>query len=463
MAAIDDVVNHIMRLEYVNLPASTVEVVKKTVLDTLGVLIAGSSAPGCAELVKLVKTWGGRGEASLLIYGGKVPAHHAALVNSTVARARDLGDVHPIGGHLSESTVPAAFVFAEYAKAFKGKPMDGKSFIMGNALCSDLTTRLRAAGKEVGIRRHRAETLAPISVAAMGAKLFGFDEAKLRHAMGLGYTRCCGNAQSHIDGALATRLWQGLSAEGGVFAVMLADAGFTGARDIFEGEYGLYPLYMQGEFDAKELTGELGKRFEVNNVGVKLYPSCLGTHGAIDGALSLAKERDIKPEDVEKVTVATNNFGYQLCGFGKNKVAPRNVVDAQFSYYYTVATALTKRKVFIDDFTEEAIKNEKVLALAQKVEVVVDEEKDKFVDLTIPVDIRIEMRNGEKYEKDVVYVKGHPSNPLSFEECAQKLRDCARFSVTPIPGTHIESIIDLVKRLETLPDVIEVIKPLLGP
>jgi 2-methylcitrate dehydratase PrpD len=209
------------------------------------------------------------------------------------------------------------------------------------------------------------------------------------------------------------------------------------------------------------LLDELGKRFEVENVAVKLYPSCLATHGAIYGALELSREHVINPADVEKVIVTTSKFAHALCGLGDDKVAPQAIADAQFSYYYTVANALLKGKVFLDDFTEEAIRDKAVLALARKVEVVVDEEKDKCPGLVIPVDIEIRMKDGNDYQRSVVYVKGHPSNPLSLEECAQKLRDCAHFSLKPVPEERVEHVIELVKRLETLPDATEVISPLL--
>ena len=134
--------------------------------------------------------------------------------------------------------------------------------------------------------------------------------------------------------------------------------------------------------------------------------------------------------------------------------------DAQFSFYYTVATALTKGKVFIDDFTEGAINNPQVLAMARKVKVVVDKEKDKLGLAVCPTDIDIETKDGRHYQKHVELVKGHPKNPMSWEEVVQKLKNCARFSAKPFSGHNIEKISQLVKDLDELNDVTAILEHL---
>ncbi len=117
MDLIETVIGHVMTAEYRNLDAPTVDAVKAVVVDTMGAAVAGSSADGVPALVGLVRDWGGKGEASLLVDGRRVPAFHAALVNCCMARAWDIDEVHEGGGgHLSASVVPTAFILAQYAQ-----------------------------------------------------------------------------------------------------------------------------------------------------------------------------------------------------------------------------------------------------------------------------------------------------------------------------------------------------------
>lgn len=455
MALINDLASHILRLRFSDLPESVIEVTKRSVLDTVAVTIAGSSADQIEPLVKLAKEWGGREECTIPIYGGKVPAPTAALVNATMTRARDLGDIHELrGGHISEAIIPSAFIISEYSRMFKGKVINGEDFILAVALGSDLLCRIRfAAGKAAIDGAWLADTIAPIAVAAMGGKMLRFDETKLLYAMGIAYAQCSCNSQAYVEACHTVSLQEGFAAKAGVLGMVLADRGFSGAKDILEGEYSLYRSYMRGEFIPDEITNDLGKRFEGANVSIKPYPCCKFTHAAIYGTLQLAREHDLKPNNIERVTISTDSRAYQFCGYGDRKVLPQTVPDAQFSFYYTVATALVKGKVFIDDFTAESIKNREVLTMAQRVKVFVDPKKDKAQEIICPTDIEIETKEGKRYKKTLQFVKGHPANPMNMDDVVQKLVDCSRFAAKPLPSENIAKISQMVKNLSTLDDV----------
>ncbi|MFC2004488.1 MmgE/PrpD family protein [Chloroflexota bacterium] len=418
-------------------------------------------------LVNLVKEWGGKEESSIIVYGGKVPAPDAALANCTMARALDFDDVRlataepprRAGGHLSATTVPGSFVLAEYS----GKPVNGKSFILANALGSDLHCRLRQAASSEFFEGW-TETTAPFGIVATGGKLLGFDEETMLNGMGVAYSQCSFNAQAYLDGALAVRLQQGLGARAGVLAVALAERGFTGARNVLQGKYGFYNMFARGKWEQADLLDELGERFEVDNISVKAYPCCAGTHSSIYGVLEIVKEHDIKSQEIDEITVNTTSYGYNLLAYseeGDTKHNPRTIVDAQFSIPYTVATAAVKRKVFLDDFSQEAIKNPDVLQIAQKVKVIADPELDKLVAANKgepPVRIAMKTKDGACYTREVQYVKGHPKNAMTMAECIQKFKDCTRFSTKPLPQKNINTVIQMTEALEEIDDVTEIVK-----
>src|SRR5262249_62397822 len=105
------------------------------------------------------------------------------------------------GGHGGGCMVPAALALAETAPA----PVSGRELLLGIALGVDMLCRLRmGAGKSKAIG-WMAETMAPMSVAAMGSRLLGLGEERILDAIGLAYASCSGNVQPTVEGAWS--LW----------------------------------------------------------------------------------------------------------------------------------------------------------------------------------------------------------------------------------------------------------------
>jgi 2-methylcitrate dehydratase PrpD len=416
-------------------------------------------------LVKLVKEWGGAKENTLLIFGGEVPVLSAALVNCTMARALDLDDIHyDGGGHIGATIVPSALILAEYGKMTRDKVINGKEFITALTIGLDLNCRLRQAGGKVAkLSGWDSATFAPIAVAAMGARMLGLDKNKTANAMGIAFAQCSYTIQSSVEGVSTLKLGHGFASKAGILSVMLADRGFTGPKDMFQGTYGLYPVYMQGEFIQEALVGQLGKRFEGSTVSIKPYPSCTLTHSPIYGTLQLANEHKIATQDIEKVNIFTNQKAYNLCGLewkqSPPKIAPE---DGQFSLYYTVATALVKRKLFIEDFTEEAFRNSQVLEMMSKIHVFVEKEKDKLGTPLAPVDVEIYTRDGKCFRKTAGPVIGSPQNPMTIADVIQKFRNCVPFSARSLHSSNVESVIQMIQVLEKLNDVVEITKCLVA-
>jgi 2-methylcitrate dehydratase PrpD len=459
MSVQGELLSYIVNMRYEGLSASVVEATKKSVLDTLAVLIAGSTEEYIAKLVKLAEGWGGREECTIGVYGGKVPAPTAALVNCSMARARDLDEVHyGGGGHLGATLVPSALVIAEYSKLFKGQAVSGRTLILAYAIAADLLCRIPKSYKPGTFRDTGwcSETLAPLAVAALGGKLLGFGEAQLCDAMGLAYARMCGNAQVYREGAHTGMLQNGFAGEGGVLATVLADQGFEGPREILEGSFGLFPLYLKGEHSPDLFLAELGKRFEGANVSVKLYPVYGGCQGAVYACLELVQKHDITAGDVGLLTISTSTHMKE--GFGtESKRIPKNIPDAQFSLYYGPAVSLLKRKVWLDDFTEEAIRRADVLEMAQRIRVVADPEKDVLNVLIPPTDMEIETKDGKRYTMHVETMPGHPQNPLPWAGLAEKLKECEHWSARPVSEGKIGQLCHMAEHLERLDDVTEMI------
>ena len=438
----ENLVSHLVSASWGDLSAEVVEGTKKNILDTVGCIIAGSSAAACDVVVGLAKEWGGKPESSVLIYGGKVPAPLAALANATMARARDMGNTHMRANvHPSEYVIPPALAMAERLAS------SGKEFLLAVALGEDICCRIGSTLKKIAGVSGRYNMFRIFGPTAAAARLAGLDPEKSLMAMGLAYMQAGGDMQAYKDGALSVRVQQGLVGDAALKSVFLAERGVTGSRNILQGPFGYYNAY-EPEHDLAPLTRDLGRVYEGIRSAFKPYPACACTHASISAALDLVRQHNILPDEVEGVEIAIDTQSFNLVAQPRQlKVEPRAIVDAQFSVMFTVARAILNRDVFIADFTEQTIRDERTLALARKVAVTRDEQMDGRAGY--PAAVRIRTRRGD-FSQRVDFVKGSLENPMSMDDIIAKFRKCIPFSARPIPQRTTERIIEAVVSLDQL-------------
>jgi 2-methylcitrate dehydratase PrpD len=439
--------------KYENLSSKTVEATKKEILDLLGVALGGISQPGATHVCALIKEWGGKEESSLIGSTQKVPAPNAAQANATMAHALDFDDVHEAAVmHPGIASIPVVMAVAEAQGNLSGKEM-----ITGAALGVDMMCRLALAitpGKSpVELGWHLTSIFGFMGAAATAAKIMRLDVSKTIDAMGIGYHQSGGNGQCVKDGALTKRLGPGFAVKGGITAALLAKAGVTGAQNIFEGEWGFYRQYAHGDYSREILLADLGERFEGVNVAIKPYPCCRGVHPAIDAALALTTEENIQSKDIKEIVLSVTESHLQLlCRPLDAKRSPRSPVDAQFSIPWGVASAIVGGRVGLSDYTDLAITNREVLEVTQKMQVEVDNSLHKPG--PEPTRVKIVTTDGRSFAKVVENPLGSLERPMSFDDCARKFADCAK----NLDPKRVETIIDLVGRLEQLTDIREIIR-----
>ena len=444
-------VDHALGVRYEDLPPHVVEVVKKAIIDTVGAGLAGSSA----ELGRIVGAMARDG------YGERIPASEAAFVHAIMARCRELDDVHEgsprvgfgHGGHVNVMIMPAALAVIERLSY----PVSGRELITAIAVGGDILVRLRLAAGEAGRLGWEGPTVAPFGVAATAGRLLRLDKGMLANAMGAAYAHCAGNVLSTSDGTWDVWLNAGIAARAGVVAAELAWRGHRGARAPLLGAAGLYPLYFRGEYHEAALLSELGTDFESGNVSIKPYAACKATHHPIYTALELKRRHGIAPAAIAHIVVRTSDYNMRLAGLdehGAPKVAPRSVNDAQFSIPFTMALALVKGAVMPDTLSEDALADAAVLGLARRIELQVTEAKNALAKQEgyVPADVDIHMQDGSVWRGCEPYVKGHPRNPMDFDEVVAKFMRCAALAASPVAAEALETFCETVRRLETMDD-----------
>ena len=460
--ATPDLVNEVSRfaatIDAAQLDAAVIKAVKTNILDTLSCALAGSSAKAIAEVAGLVREWGGAPQAEMFVFGGKFPAHHAAWVNSGMSHARDYDDTHDIAVlHAGVSAIPAAIA----AGQLRGQ-LSGADLIAAVAAGIEVTCRLGVATQldliESGFIY--SSLLGYFGATAAAGRALGLTVDEMVNAFGIVYSSVAGNHQVTRDASLMKRLQPGLATQAAVVAVQLAKRGIRGAQEVFEGADGFFRVYLHGRVDADVVREDLGKRFELLNLSYKPYPCCRDVHTAVDAMLQL-RAKELRPaSDIESVRVGVTAPGYQMvCAPEHVRLAPRTIVEAQFSIPYTVAAAWIDGGLGMAHFSDEGLQRGDVLDLTSRVQPYVDAEIDRdWSRFVTPAKVTVQFRDGHSVEARVDYPKGHPKNVMTEAEFAAKTTDCATFAAAPLPADTPARLISTVDKLESLSDIAELLR-----
>ena len=450
------------RLTLERLPMAVRTAVKANIFDTLICAAAGSGAAGVTELTELVREWGGAPQARLLVHGDALPAHHAALVNGTMAHARDYDDTHDEATlHGGVTAVTAALAAAQL-----------RGSVAGGELLSAV-----AAGLESICRLGMSTTVGIVDSGYMYTALFGYfaatvsagrvlelDEAQLVNALGIVYSQAAGNHQVTRDAALTKRMQPGFAAMSGLLAVQLARKGVRGVQSTFEGQDGLLRVYLHDHCDRGRLRAGLGDQFDLLGLSYKPYPCCRFTHTAIDAARALRSEIAAPLDEIVRIRVEVNRLAHEVvCTPQAIRKAPTTVVQAQFSIPYAVAALLLDGEIRLDHFADAALGRPEIRALSSRVETAVadDIEKD-WGRRNSPARMTIDLRDGRTLRTQVDWALGHPRNPMSEADFDRKAVDCLGIAARPLADDAARTLRDRVSRLETLADVRSLIDPLIS-
>ncbi|MBI2832127.1 MAG: MmgE/PrpD family protein [Chloroflexi bacterium] len=448
-------------LRYEAIPPETREAVKTSILDTLGVAIAASTlGEGISQLVELIKEAGGKGESTILAFGGKVPAWMAALANGSMVRALDYDDTHDTAlTHPSATTLPATLAMAERLGA-----VSGKDFITAVSLGNDITSRM---GLSI-TKRPRGWKLdwflttvhGVFGAAAACGKLLGLDAEKLQNALGIALYDSAGTMEAFAPGAASvmTGMSCGFASKAGVLSALMAQKGINGAKDSLEGKAGMYNLYFEGDYNRDILLNDLGKRFESANISIKPWPGVRYAHPYIDATLQLVREHSLAPDAIKQIRLLVAGWVETLCQPLELALKPANRDDANRSIPYQVAVAALKKGVTGKDLSQEALKDPATLKFAQRVMACKHDEEFGAENKMGPGMVEIELTDGKVYSRRVDVAYGNPRNPITPQDLADKFRNCALSSAKPLPERNVEKIIEMVGHLEEVDDVGRVVR-----
>jgi len=440
---IDTLSANILDTRFEDLDQATIDNARNRIMDVIGDIIGGTGAPGNAALVNLVKERGGKKEATILGYGIKAPASDVAMVNSILCNSFDAAPLVVIvdgkryPSHTSGTTVPVAITMGE------NRGITGKELIATLVAADDFVARLLSLSQRGGA----GSPGTTFGAAAIAGRLLGLDLAQLRNAFGIALDERGGGGGGLWDGSASFKMGYGKAARYGIIAAQLAKGGWIGAEDPLFGEHGSY--YGHPCDHPEILIKDLGKKYYMEAV-FKPYPGCRLTHAGIDAALALVSKHEIQVKDIEEVTLILSPTAKNDHCWKPFQIRSYPTGDALFSYRYSVATALVRKRVINENFTEESIRDPEVQALIGKIKLAEPTQAQG-------VELRLRMRDGRLLSESVTVARGDITTSLSRDEMVAKFMTQVEFSQTVDRG-NAGKLLQALERLEEVADIHNIIE-----
>lgn len=442
MSITQHLARHAIATPFEAIPQSNLDCAGLLMLDTLAVAWAGADAPGCSETHALLAEDGGREDASVWAYGGRLPAAPAAFINSMTAAAIEYDSIGlGVAVHAFIAVLPAALAIAERQQA------TGRDFLTALVVGCDITHRFAASAAYPNRGFHYTAAMGGFGAAAACSRLLGLSVEQTQHALGIAFLQACGTQQANIQPSLSKRMLSAFAARSGVYAALLAQRGITAPPDVIEGQFGFYALYQQG--DSTKLMHEIGQRFDNDQATIKKYPSCGCNHTAIDATLKLVRQYDLQPDDVLSIEATITPYIERIVG-GDYDPGTDAQVAAQFNLRYSIACALVRRRLGLAEIQPECARDAMIAGHMNKITLKVDTQQ---TGTRGPVALRMITRMHGEISCRVEDVEGDKDHPIPQSDIDSKFQECFSTGVRPLNAVQYASLKTRVQALHQLPDM----------
>src|SRR5437879_9648745 len=456
----DYVGRFVVNMTYEDIPADVVELGKKSILDGLGLALAGSRAETATICRQYLQELGVCGGQAIVIGSElKTSPRFAAFVNGVSIHADDFDDtqlsaakdrVYGLLVHPTVPVLPAVLALSQRAD------MSGKELMLSYHVGVEVECKIAEAisPRHYQDGFHSTGTCGALGSAAACAKLLRFDQSKTLNAFGLAASQSGGLRENF--GTMTKPFQAGHAAESGVVSADLVALRLTAAQQILEADRGFFHAFG-GSYDPAAIMDRLGKPWTFASPGVSLkpYPSGSLTHPAMTELMRLIEANNVQPDQVEKLD----------CGANHNMTTtllhhqPKTGLEAKFSMEFCLAILLLKRKAGLGEFSEKVVHRPEVQEMIRKINFYVDPEAESAGFDKMTSILKIHLKDGRMITGRADFAKGSPADPMTFEEPATKFRGCAEYAHWPKLET--EKIIAFVRALGSVPDV-SALTPLLS-
>ncbi len=431
-----------VNLKYEDLPSEVINEVKRYLYDSIGCAIGSVNTNDVNAMRDIYKEMGGVGESTTFVFGDKLPAINATLINSLMIRALDFNDIYwkDDPSHPSD-IMPAALTVAEKVGASM------KDVIVAIVLAYEFEQRLCLFAKPgVRERKWHHATLTQFVSPIVAGKILGLSMDEMVNAIGISgchnHTIGCPTAGTLT---MMKNTVDPMAVQSGVLAALMAQKGYSGTEKVFEGKEGfmdafigwnangetLKPRDMEGRdgvsswsWDVDALVGNLGKDYKIMECSMKAFPTEALTHTHISCVLNAMTNNNLDYTDIEEVKVTAFAQAYDIL-FDPSKYRPESRETADHSLPYCLAAAIVDKKITTESFSDEKLNDPRIFEVIDKIKGEPSLEFEKMFPAKQPSKVVVTTKDGKQYSEYMEYPKGDPREPMTITDLENKFNSLA--------------------------------------
>jgi 2-methylcitrate dehydratase PrpD len=423
------------------IPKAVREHAKLVLLDTVGVILAGSVQPEVAGVRARLTATGGHGAT---IYAPGAPTSDprtAAFLNGLAGRSIELCEGHRyVSCQGAVQALPTALACAEWLQR------SGRETLAGLVFGYEVAARL-GAGLTARPLAHQNGQAPLLGAVGAGARVRGLNGDQTSLALRLGAVLILTPGYTNaVAGATALNIAGGMSGFAGALAPELALAGVAAQPNAIEEAFG--QLVGDG-FRPQAVTEELGQRWEITRNYFRLRACCNPIYAALDALEDILAEHTPRPEHIARVDVATYRFAANM-----REPDPINYFAAKYSLPHAAAALILRGSAGYHAFTEEAVRDPAIAAIRRRVAVREDPALNASVPRLKPARVTVTFTDGRQVTRLRESARGDFQDPYREDDVRAKFRELAGVVLSPGAVNRVEELVDRLDALPRLSDLV---------
>ena len=423
-----------------------VERTKLIISDTIGAILGGIVEPEVREFLKFRAGQKSKDRKVKIIGLNKwAEQSDASLIHGIAGTTLEMDEGNQFAkGHPAIHVLPALVSVVQ--SRLLPQNISGQEFLNAFAIGYDVGARIGLAS-QLNPHMHPHGTGGVIGAASAIGVLLKFGHREHMQLMNISSSLTTASSRkTMLQGGTVRNVYAGLSNQMAHLAIDLIQSGFTGEVD---GIGSIFGNVVSENLNDNLLLEKLGQRFEVMRNYFKLHACCRFNHAALDCLHDLMRDHQelSNIEQISFIDVESYNLAAEL-----NDPRPQNMLAAKFSVPFALATTLVNKNSQVLSFAGGALKNEKTMALSNKVSVKEISSMTEMLPEFRPAKVTIGMKSGKVFRHSVKTNKGDWQSPYSADELENKFHSLANRSLSQKKS---KALYDKLQNLERIADMRE--------
>jgi 2-methylcitrate dehydratase PrpD len=385
---------------------------KRSLVDWLGVTLAGSTDPSVGPLRAVASYVGAGRPATVLGRGWEAGILVAVLTNGFSSHVLDYDDTYNPARTTVHGSAPVwPVIMALSEQQLVGGNEALAAFVAGFE--TEIRVALAAGPGHYEAGWHVTGTVGHFGAAAAAANLMRLDPIVVANVLGAAGTQAAG--LKSVYGSSGKPLHPGKAAMDGLLAALLAREGFTASTSILEHEQGFLHVLSPSP-DVERVTKDLGDDWMLPGNGFKPYACGSLTHPTIEAIISLRTRHGVAAEEIAAIEATVNTYVSWVTG----RTSPTTGLEGKFSIFHCAAVAALDGAARVRQFHDARVVAPDVVEMRKRVKMVVDDSLPKDA-----ASVTLVLTDGRRLTRDIVHNRGTPEKPLSDDELEEKFLDLA--------------------------------------